>query len=97
MIHLEDRFTKDPDIVHRKVDGEWILVPILPRKEKKGRFYFMEGVEGRIWELVDGRLNCQAIIEEMVSEFRVKKKRAGKEILLFLEELQKEGLIRRTS
>ena len=97
MVHLEDRFMRDPDIVQRFVKRELILVPIRARKGREAEFYVLEEVGNRVWELLDGNRKCREVIEGITSEFRVNRKRAGREVLLFLKSLQEERLIRRAS
>ena len=95
MIQTTDRFTRSPDILHRKIKEEFILLPLRSKKETARQLYFFEGVGERIWELLDGNRECQKIVEEIASEFGVKSDRIEKEICDFLNDLVKKGLIRR--
>lgn len=96
MIHPTDRLTRSPDILHRKIKDEFVLLPLQSKKETARELYFVEEVGGRIWELLDGKRECQKIVEEIASEFGVKSERIGKEVFDFLNDLAKEGLIRRS-
>ena len=95
MIRPEDRFTKNPEIIHRRMKDEFVLLPIHPKKETTRPFYFFEEVGGRIWELLDGDRACRKIVEEIALEFGVREVRIEGEVFAFLNDLEKEDLIRR--
>ena len=97
MIRPKDRFERNPDILHRRIKGDFILLPIHPKKETSRQFYFLDGIGDHVWELLDGRRNCGHIVAEIASEFKVKKERIEEEVRFFLNGLVKEGLIRRLS
>lgn len=97
MVRPNDRFKKNPDILHRRMKKESVLLPVHPRKETSRRLYFLEGVGDRIWELLDGRRDCSRIITQIAWECKVKEERVEGEVRYFLSDMVKEGLIRRLS
>lgn len=93
----QDRFEKDPEVIYRRLKDRFILLPIRPKEEAKREFYFMEGVGERVWGLLDGKRECRKIVETITSEFDARKEHIEEEVFAFLNDLAKEGLIRRVS
>lgn len=89
-----DRYERNSEVVYRKVNGEFILLPARYGQERR-HFYFFEEVGVRIWELLDGTRECHEIIRTVASEFGVSEREVGEEMLDFFEELAKADLIRR--
>ena len=95
VIQSGDRFERNPDVVHRRMKEDVVLLPVRPIRETERQFYFCEEVGGRIWELLDGRRRCQGIVETIASEFGENQGRIRSDVLVFLKDLEREGLIRR--
>jgi len=95
MVDLDECLIKAPHVVYREVQGELILIPVRPQRKVERQFYTLEDVGRRIWKLLDGRRRCREIIERITKEFEVREEQAQEETLAFLEQLRKEGLIRR--
>jgi len=89
MNYLTKSFTKDPNIVFRKIAGEVILVPIRQNVGDLESIYTLNEVAARIWELIDGKRKVEEIKEILVEEFEVSAQEAGKDLIEHLQQLEK--------
>lgn len=94
--YLEKCFKKHPDIVSRKIADEVILVPIRRNVGDLESIYTLNEVGAFIWELIDGKRKVKDIRKMIVEEFDVDEKKAEKDLIEFisqLEEVKVVGLI----
>lgn len=89
MNNLTKTFRKNPDIVFRKIAGEVILVPIRHNVGGLESIYTLNEVGARIWELVDGQRKVKEIKEILVKEFEVSLQEAEKDLIEYLQQLEK--------
>jgi hypothetical protein len=89
--YLGKRFGKDPAMVFRKFGDECLLVPVRHNVADLESFYVLDGVGGRIWELIDGHRFVEEIKEIILSEFDADPMQAETDLMSFLEELQEIG------
>ncbi|MCK4648720.1 PqqD family protein [bacterium] len=93
MNYLEKCYQKDPNIVSRKIAGEFILVPIKQNVGDLESIYTLNEVAARIWELIDGKRKVKEIKDMIVEEFEVAPKEAEKDLIELLQKLEKiEGI-----
>lgn len=85
----EKRFKKNSDIVFRKIADEVILVPIRHNVGDLESIYTLNEVGARIWELVDGQRKLKEIKEILVEEFEVSTQEAEKDLIEYLQQLEK--------
>jgi len=93
-INLEKRYTKDPNIVSRKVADEFILVPIKQKAADVDSIYTINEVGSRIWELIDGEKSLRDIGDIIAEEFDVGREEAFKDLWEFLLQLENVGAVR---
>jgi len=89
MSYLRKSFTKDPNIVSRKIADEVILVPIRKNVGDLESIYTLNEAAARIWELVDGQRKVKEIKEILVEEFEVSAQEAEKDLIEYLQQLEK--------
>jgi hypothetical protein len=89
--YLGKRFRKDPTMVFRKFGDECLLVPVRQNVADLESFYVLDGVGGRIWELIDGHRGVAEIKEIILSEFDASPSQAENDLIDFLQELQEIG------
>ena len=92
--YLEKCFSKDPNIVSRKIAGEYILVPIRQSAGDLDSIYTMNAVGGRIWELLDGQRSVSDLKDIIVEEFDVSLEEAEEDIKTFLDQLTSMNVVR---
>jgi len=81
------------DIVHRKIAGESILVPIRGELADMSNIFFMNPVGEFIWEHLDGKKNLDDIINMITEDFDVSRDIADNDAHEFVTDLQNAGLI----
>lgn len=85
----QKRYRKNPNIVSRKIAGNFILVPIRHNLGDLKSIYTLNEVGTRIWELIDERTNIGKIKEVILTEFETSGEEVEKEIIGFIETLNK--------
>jgi hypothetical protein len=93
MNSLEKIYSKNPDIVFRKIADECILVPIRHRVGDLEGIYALNEVAARSWELIDGKRKVEGIKEIMLNEFEVDSKDLEKDLRGLLNNLEELGFI----
>ncbi|MGE5279488.1 MAG: PqqD family protein [Deltaproteobacteria bacterium] len=80
-MRLDAVLHKDPDIVFRKIAGEYVLVPIRHRVGDLDNIYTLNETAARIWELIDGRRTLAEIRDALAREFAVPAAQAEADLL----------------
>jgi hypothetical protein len=82
-------FSKNKEFAWRIIDGSAYIV------DSKGSMMHELNTPGaRIWELIDGKHDLEEITCTICNEFDVMKESAGKDLVRFIEEIQKKGLVK---
>lgn len=90
---LEKRYQKNPDMVSRLIGDEFILVPVRRNVADLESVFTLGGTGVRIWELIDGRLTVQQILEGIAEEFEVEPDQAEADLREYLQGLEEiEGI-----
>lgn len=89
-------YTKNPDIVTRKIAGELFLVPIRGKMADMQQIFTLNTVGEYIWQELDKKKNLNTICDEVVASFDVLKEEAEADVKDFVAELLEAGLITRT-
>jgi hypothetical protein len=87
-------FEKAAKIVSRRIAGELLLVPISGDLANMQRIFTLTPVAEFIWEKLDGRMNLNEILRDVLDRFEVSEEQAEADIKEFVAELLKEGLAR---
>ena len=93
MSDISKVYTKDPNIVNRKIAGEMVLVPIRHNVGDLACIYNLNEVGGRIWELIDGGVTAGQIRDKIVEEYEVTPEEAEVDIIEFLNQLKQVGAV----
>ncbi len=86
MEYLEKGFRKNSDIVSRKIDDEFILVPICKAVGDVNCIYTLNETGASIWQLIDGKRKLKEMEDEIFKEYEVDSQVLEKDI----EEIMKE-------
>mgnify|MGYP001101787453 CR=1 FL=1 len=89
MEFLDKVYKKKDSIVSRKIADEFILVPISQNVADLQNIYSLNEVAARIWELIDGKMRVKKIRDKIVEEFEVTSEEAEKDLLEYLQQLEK--------
>ena len=80
--------SRKPDLLWRNVDGEIVILST----DSRNLQVFNE-VGSRIWSLLDGVRTVSAIAEVICTEYGVQRETVERDILAYLEQLKKLGLV----
>ena len=81
-----------PDVLFRELVGEAVLLDL-----KSQRYFGLDEVGTRIWQLLDERRQTEAVLEAMLAEFDVEEGALRRDLAVFLHQLTDAGLIELTS
>ena len=84
MVNTNKIYTKNPDIIFRKIADEVILVPIRQKVADLNCIYTLNEVGAHIWELIDGKRNGRQIRAMVTEEFEISAREAEKDLAEFL-------------
>jgi len=87
------RFTKQGDVVTRRISEETILVPVKDHVGDLDAIYTLNEVGTRVWELIDGEMSVSQIVEAVCNEYDVTEEEAEKDVKELMDSLQEAGLI----
>ena len=88
-------YTRDRDVVHRRVADEVILLPIRHNFGDLESIFTLNEVAARVWELLDGRCTIGEVVAAIVEEFAVTGADAERDIAEFLAQLENIGAVHR--
>ena len=86
-------FGQAGDIVHRKIAGEELLVPIRGELADMQRLFTLNAMGGRIWSLIDGRRTLREVAGEVFEHFDADPAQIDADIAEFLADLKAAGLV----
>jgi hypothetical protein len=90
-------FTKESDLVTRRIADETIIVPVRAHVAQLDCVYTLNEVGGLIWELIDGQTPLGQIAAAICGTYEVTPEEAAKDLNEFLTGLEAAGLIRLAS
>jgi len=86
-------YKKNPDVVFRKVAGEFLLVPIKRKAADIQSIYALNETGARSWELIDGKRNLREIAQLITEEFQVELNKAASDLIELINGIEKAKLI----
>lgn len=88
MLDLDRYITRDPDAAWRVFeDGAVIVTP------QESVMHSLNPVGTRIWELADGTLTINEILDKIVDDFDVERDQAAQDVVDFCQALADKGMI----
>jgi len=88
MTELERVFRRNDNFVHRRIEGETILVPIRSNVGDLDHIYSLNEVGAFIWNAFDGSKDLGEIKALLASEYQVNDSEAEADLLSFVRELE---------
>ena len=90
---MGELFKRKEDIIHRKIAGESILVPIRGELADMNNIFFLNPVAEFIWEQFDGEKSLNDVFNMVIEDFDVNKDEANSDLKEFITDLKNAGLI----
>jgi hypothetical protein len=87
MITAETIVSRSRDVVSSDIDGEAIMMSI-----ERGKYYGMDPIASRIWELMGAPISVGDMIGILTQEYDVTRQDCEKDVLVFLSDLLSEKL-----
>lgn len=92
-VTLESVPRKSENMIFRKIEDEYILVPMLASAAEVQHIYNLDPVGAAVWEKIDGVKTVGAIVAELSGEFDAGLGVIEAEVVEFLGELAEEKIV----
>jgi hypothetical protein len=93
---MEITYSRNPDIIFRKIAGEFILVPIRQKAVDLKSVYTLNEAAAFIWGLIDGQQSVLQIKDKVAEEFDVESSQAQTDVRDILSQLEALSLIHKS-
>jgi hypothetical protein len=80
---------RNGEIAFRELDGEVVMLSI-----QTGKYYSLDTVGSRVWELIEKPQSVRAVCEELVKEYEVDLTTCEADVLAFLGKLAADDLVK---
>lgn len=87
----------EDNLVTRRIAGETIIVPVRRGAGDLNCIFTLNETASRIWQMLGERANLADIARAIRDEFEVAAEEAERDVLAFVEELERAGLVRSPS
>jgi hypothetical protein len=92
---MDVTYSRNPDIIFRKIADEFILVPIRQKAVDLKSVYTLNEVGAFIWESIDSSKSVSQIKDHVVREFEVDASQAQSDVSEILSQLESLSLIQK--
>ena len=83
-------FRRNANLIGASLDEELVMMSV-----EHGQYYGLGGVGPRVWELIEAPRTYEQLVEQILEEFEVEREVCEKDMLEFLEQMEKLGLVER--
>lgn len=84
---------KSENVVFRKIEGEYILVPIVSAAADVESIFSLNETGAAVWDKLDGKKSLKDIIAEIQEEYDVQADQLQRDVLSFIDEMAAARLI----
>lgn len=88
-------YSRNPDVVFRKIADEFILVPIRQKVVDLKSVFTMNEAAAFIWEQIDGTRNVTEIKDKIAETFEVEARQAEADVSEIISQLEALSLIQK--
>jgi len=92
-ISMKTILKKNENVVFRKIQDEYILVPIVASAADVESIFNLNETGAAVWERIDGIRALSDIIEDIKSEYESKDKKIEDDVMAFVNEMIDAKLI----
>ena len=87
-IQLETVVVQAGGLIAADMDGEKAMMSV-----EKGKYYGLDAVGSRIWELIDQPVTVKEVTKALLEEYDMEENTCQRDVYIFLNKLYNEGLI----
>jgi len=88
MIDEQTYVKRNNEVFANEIDGEAVMMNI-----QTGKYYGLDEIGSRIWELMEQKIQVKAIIDQLKKEYDVSEQQCKTDVLNLLNELKTNQLI----
>jgi len=88
MITLSSIPSYSPDVVFRKINEEYLLIPLTDNIADMDSIYRLSETGAFIWGMIDGMRDISDITAKVVEEFNVEREEAEKDVVEFFRDVR---------
>ena len=92
-ISIESILKKNEHIVFRKIQDEYILVPIVASAADVESIFNLNETGAAVWEKIDGAKKLSDIITDIRAEYENEGEQIENDVMAFVNEMMEAGLI----
>ena len=92
-LSMDTVIKKSENVVFRKIEGEYILVPMVASAADVESIYNLNETGAAVWERIDGGKSIKDIIEEIKAEYEDEGNQIETEVISFVIEMTEAKLI----
>jgi len=94
MFDLASVPSRSESVVTRKTGHEYVLVPVVDNIADMNSVYTLNETGAFLWELIDGKRTVKDLIDSLIIEYDVDRDKASREVISFLDDMDKFLIIR---
>jgi polyhydroxyalkanoate synthesis regulator phasin len=79
---------RNNEVFASEIDDEVVMMHV-----KTGKYYGLDDIGSRIWELMETKIQVQEIINQLMKEYEVSQQECEKDVLELMENLKAQDLI----
>ncbi len=84
---------RNSDMVSRRIEDEYILVPMLASSDEVEHIFNLNQVGADVWERIDGKKTVKDIVEALVMEYEGEPGEIEGDVIDFLNDILDAGII----
>lgn len=88
MININNVVSRRNDIDTTDLNGEIVMMDL-----EKGRYFSLNGVGSRIWEIIEKPIEVNKLVESLLEEYDVNRNECEENVLEFLGKLNDANIV----
>ncbi len=84
---------RNENIIFRKIEDEYILVPMLASSDEVEHIFNLNQVGADVWERIDGKKTVKDIVGALVMEYEGEPEEVEGDVIEFLNDILDAGII----
>ncbi len=93
IVSMDAVLRRRDDVVFRKIEDEYILVPMAASSEEVQAIFNLNVTGAAIWEKIDGERRVRDIVDEIQAEYSEEPGQLKRDVIAFIKDLKDARLI----